>query len=79
MKKTPLEKWIAGKLGTAPEPSSLRRYQLEKLRETLAYAKRGSRFYADKLRIIAPEDISSFEDVARLPFTYPADITACMQ
>lgn len=76
MKITPLESWIAAKIGAPgrPEPALLRAYQLEKLRETVDYVKSRSRFYKERLADIAAGDIKSLADIDRLPFTYPQDI-----
>jgi phenylacetate-coenzyme A ligase PaaK-like adenylate-forming protein len=76
MTKTPLENWIAGKLGCRPTAAALRAYQLEKLRETLALVRVNSRVYWARLRGVAPADIKTPEDLTRLPFTCPADITS---
>jgi phenylacetate-coenzyme A ligase PaaK-like adenylate-forming protein len=76
MKRTPLESWIAAKIGAPgrPEPALLRAYQLKKLRETVDYVKSRSRFYRQRLAGVAADDIKSLADIARLPFTYPQDI-----
>lgn len=79
MQITPLESWIARKLGApqppgAPQPLSaarLREYQLAGLRETLAYAAARSRFYRRHLAGLDPASIRSMEDVARIPCTTP--------
>ena len=74
MNVTPLNKWIADKIGGRPEPLKLHAYQLDRLRETLVHAKKNSRFYAASLRDVNPDDIKTTADIARLPFTAPADI-----
>lgn len=78
MKITPLEQWIAEKTGIdgRPEPSRLRAYQLERLRDTLRLVKAKSRFYGERLAGVNPDDIVTMDDVSRLPFTTPEDITA---
>ena len=65
---TPLDNWIAVKTG-AMDARSLHAYQLEKLRETIDYAKKNSRFYSSHLVGIEPEHIISFNDIAAVPFT----------
>lgn len=72
MNITPLENWIASKIGGHPEPAVLQAYQLWKLRETIEYARARSRFYKEHLSGLDP--IASLGDLARLPFTYPGDI-----
>lgn len=70
---TPLEKWISAKIGLpALTPDSLRGYQLKKLREAVGYAKARGRFYSEYLRGF--DDIVSFDDFKKLPFTTPDDI-----
>jgi phenylacetate-coenzyme A ligase PaaK-like adenylate-forming protein len=78
MKMTPLETWISEKTGIAGRPDSerLRAYQLERLRETLRLTGEKSRFYRERLTGVVPEDILTMDDVARLPFTTPADVAA---
>lgn len=53
----------------------MRRWQLARLRETLGQVQAHSPFYAERLRGIDGESILSFEDLARLPFTLPSDLT----
>ncbi len=76
MKKTPLEKWIADKTGAGGQldMAKLRAYQFGKFRETLAYVKNYSRFYKKRLSEHDPGAIKGFDDITRLPFTYPDDI-----
>jgi len=75
---TPLESWIAVKIGEEGRPlslHSLRAYQLTKLNETLSRAQQRSAFYR---RLLGEREIrlSTLEDVADLPFTTAADISA---
>ncbi len=70
-----LDGWVAERIGLA-QPltrAALDAWQLERLRETVAYARASSPFY--RSRADWPEiEISSFEDIARFPFTEPADL-----
>jgi phenylacetate-coenzyme A ligase PaaK-like adenylate-forming protein len=77
MKITPLEQWIAEKTGIEgrPELSRLRARQLERLRDTLRLVKAKSRFYGERLSGVNPDDIAAMDDVSRLPFTTPDEIT----
>jgi phenylacetate-CoA ligase len=43
--------------------------ELKRFRETLRWAKDGSPFYRRKLHGIEPEDIRTFEDIAKVPMT----------
>jgi phenylacetate-coenzyme A ligase PaaK-like adenylate-forming protein len=77
MKKlTPLEPWIAGKIGIAAgnalTRAALEEYQLRKLGETVAHVKRNSPFYGQHLAGYSPP--TSWTELAGLPFTTPADI-----
>lgn len=75
---TPLEPWIAGKIGCEGQPLSLqhlRSYQLSKLNETLSLAQERSPFYGTSL---GSEKVflSSLEDLAQLPFSIPEQLAA---
>jgi len=54
----------------------LQEFQLEKLKETVAWVNEKVPFYNKKFKEmkIAPEDIQSMEDVAKLPFTVKDDL-----
>ena len=77
-KKTPLENWIARKIGLRDgqklTPEKLASHQLEKFVETLEYARRNSPFYKRLFADYPPETIASLHDVSRLPFTCADDI-----
>lgn len=66
MRPTPLEPWIAAKTG-----GTLRRWQLDRLNETLDRARR-SPFYRSRL----PARVDSLEALAALPLTAAADLRA---
>jgi len=68
MRITPLDDWIHAKTG-AQDENSLRAYQLEKLRETLSFAKNNSRFYREYLANLAVDRIENFNDISSIPFT----------
>lgn len=77
MLKTPLDDWIAAKIGLPPEAltrQAIERYQLAQLRKTVALVKDKSAFYRSKLAGIDPDEIVSFTRFAELPFTTPQDI-----
>lgn len=75
MKKTPMEEWIIKRTGISPaNPKELETYQFKKIVETLNYAKKNSAFYQKQLEGIDPEQIKSWEDFKRLPFTSAEDI-----
>lgn len=80
MKKTPLESWIRGKLIPSGDGTLTRdrieAYQLERLRETVACAKRKSPFYRELLSGTGEQDLDDFQSFARLPFTTADDIRA---
>ena len=77
MLKTPLDDWIAGKIGLPPGTltrKAIEGYQLVQLRKTIALVKDKSAFYRSKLAGIDPDGIVSFARFAELPFTSPQDI-----
>jgi len=78
VKTTPLESWIRSKLAVSATGDGLvkelRRYQLEKVRETVHRAKERSPFYRRRLEGLSCKDLESLEDLSRLPFTTPSDL-----
>jgi phenylacetate-CoA ligase len=75
---TPLEPWIAAKIGCEGRPLSLEAlcsYQLAKLNETLSLAQANSRFYRN---LLGSEKItlSSMEELADLPFSTADQLSA---
>uniref|UniRef100_C6E5R1 Coenzyme F390 synthetase-like protein n=1 Tax=Geobacter sp. (strain M21) TaxID=443144 RepID=C6E5R1_GEOSM len=77
MKRTPLEEWLRGKVtdnhdGTLAE--QIGRYQLRKLRETVAYVGEKSPFYRDLFRGIGAGSVTDLESFSRLPFTTANDL-----
>lgn len=75
---TPLELWIAEKiglpLGTPLTREALGDYQLDKLRATVEHARARSPFYRQQLAGVDAGDLRSLADISALPFTTPADI-----
>ncbi|WP_373665496.1 Phenylacetate-coenzyme A ligase [Sporomusa silvacetica DSM 10669] len=77
MEKTPLEDWIAYKIGIRPGSLSreaIEQYQLARIRQTVALAKEKSTFYREKLSGVNPIKIMDYVQFSKLPFTYPQDI-----
>lgn len=75
MKKTPLEAWIIKRTSISPEnQDELRSFQLEKIIETVNYAKTNSPFYQKHLNDFDPDLINSWDDFNRLPFTTGDDL-----
>jgi phenylacetate-coenzyme A ligase PaaK-like adenylate-forming protein len=77
MKITPLEGWISRRIGTNGAGLSRERIeacQLEKLRETIGWAKARSPFYREHLAGLAQEDLTGLEALRRFPFTTAEDI-----
>ncbi len=75
--KTPLDAWVAEKMGLRAEAltrEAIARYQLEKLRETVRWARLHSPFHARLLDGVREEALGSLEDLARLPFSAPDDL-----
>ncbi len=75
--RTPLEGWVAGRLGvpgSSLTAEAIRRYQLDALRETVAWARRHSSFYRRRLASL-PEGLpGTLEDITCLPFTTANDL-----
>jgi phenylacetate-coenzyme A ligase PaaK-like adenylate-forming protein len=80
MLKTPLERWIQGKISNAKDPdvplmrSCLEVYQLRKIRETLLYVRQNSPFYRRLLGDAETGRVQSLEEMVRLPFTTSDDL-----
>ena len=77
MTRTPLEQWISAKIGNDSEAltrESIERYQLARLHETLAWAKARSAFYQRRLTNVDLKDLSSLEDLRRIPFTTAEEV-----
>lgn len=79
MKITPLDSWVAGRIGYPAGGPPLTRqaieaWQLGRLRETVGLAASKSAFY--RMHLLGVEDVrlSGLEDMARLPFTTAEDI-----
>jgi len=75
MKKTPLEDWIVDRSAIKErDREHLEQYQLQRLAETLTYAKGNSRFYGDLLSGASRSSLESLKDFEDIPFTYPQQI-----
>ncbi|NTU48214.1 MAG: phenylacetate--CoA ligase family protein [Syntrophobacteraceae bacterium] len=74
---TPLEEWIATKIGmtlTGLNRAEIESHQLEKLRQTVRWAREKSLFYGKHLGDLTEKDLTCLEDLVRFPFTTPAHI-----
>lgn len=75
MKTTPLENWILRKTGIREKSRELlEAFQLDRIRDTINYAKTRSRFYGARLGNIRANDICGLNDIRRIPFTFPGEI-----
>ncbi|MEW6265548.1 MAG: DVU_1553 family AMP-dependent CoA ligase [Thermodesulfobacteriota bacterium] len=78
LRVTPLDAWMKKRLHTTadgpPTRAEIARYQLDRLRETIAYAREKSPFYRDRLAAVPDSGLESLEDLHRLPFTTDEDI-----
>ena len=75
MNVTPLENWILERTRIASKSQdALQAYQLERLIQTLAYAKEKSRFYPARLKEVNLGAITSLKDFECIAFTTPEDI-----
>ena len=78
-KTTPLESWVARKIGLRNGELTRERiaeYQLRRLRETLHLARSRSPFYWRRLRRVAEGEPGSFAAFESIPFTDAADLQA---
>jgi phenylacetate-coenzyme A ligase PaaK-like adenylate-forming protein len=74
MTLTPLESWIARKIGgNTITQGILEQWQLSRLRETIDHARTHSPFYRERLKNHGTP-LSDLSDLARLPFTIPDDV-----
>ena len=74
---TPLEVWIAQRLGlSAPALTrqAVVQYQLQGIQKTVAWARAHSSFYAQRLAALSTGAPHSLRELAELPFTSPADL-----
>ncbi|NMM61235.1 phenylacetate--CoA ligase family protein [Clostridium sp. P21] len=70
MKLTPLEAWIVNKTGIREKNrEALENYQLNKIKEVIKYVREHSEFYGEYLKNINENNIKSFKDFERIPFT----------
>jgi phenylacetate-CoA ligase len=77
--KTPLEDWILNKISSKGALSYLTRsaieaFQLEKIRETISYARLKSPFYKNLLARFGGDPVKTIEDLSILPFTTSDDL-----
>lgn len=72
-----MDLWIQRKIGLGEitlNRANLEDYQLEMIKETLAFAKENSRFYKDLLQGICPTEMKGLADLENVPFTTPLDL-----
>jgi phenylacetate-coenzyme A ligase PaaK-like adenylate-forming protein len=79
MDRTPLDKWIVGKIlgGSSTRSLSLadvNRHQLEKLKETIDYVRSYSSFYRAQLAGFPSGLLRNLEDLKQFPFTTLEDL-----
>lgn len=77
MKKAPLETLMAQKVGVNRDAftrQGLASYQLQKLRETICWAKLHSAFYRKRLNNFNETEFNCLADLQKLPFTEADDI-----
>lgn len=72
MKTTPMYDGLCA-LSAKESDLSFEEYRLQRLKDTIAYAKENSPWYKERLDI-EPEEISGIEDISKLPFTEPNDL-----
>ncbi len=79
MQKTPLELWVRSKIGKELSGNvlslrDLAQYQLEKLKETIDYARINSPFYRELLVGFPSNRLQRLEDLSQLPLSSAQDV-----
>ena len=75
MEVTPLESWVLEKTNIKVKSrEALEAWQLERIRESIAYAKSRSKFYNKRLKNIDEEGLRTIKDFQSIPFTDSKDI-----
>ena len=75
MEITPLESWMAQRLGAKQlHREQIEAYQVLRLRETVRWARLHSAFYRERLADLSEDDLRSLHDLPRLPFTSADDL-----
>lgn len=71
-----IQDWVAERTGLGRQLTvqSLQLWQLDRLKTILEYARRHSKFYAERLRGIGVEKLATLSDMQSIPFTWPEDI-----
>ncbi len=76
--RTPLHAWLGRKLGLPPDqgpsPETIAKYQLAKLRETIAYVRERSPFHRERLAEFPGSFPDHLDDFAQFPFTTDDDL-----
>ncbi|MFP5225995.1 MAG: DVU_1553 family AMP-dependent CoA ligase [Acidobacteriota bacterium] len=75
--RNPLDVWASRRTGIAPEkfiPETIAEYQLRAIRQTVAWARSRSSFYAARLSGFPTDWPRSLSELADAPLTSPADI-----
>ncbi len=76
-RRTPLESWIAAKIGAGTQGFTrreLEEFQLQKLRDSIRWARSQSPFYAKHLTGHSEAELTSLDELQQLPFTDADDI-----
>jgi len=79
MVQSPLDAWLTRRIGQPeatipPSSETLRRWQLDSLKDIVAYAQDNSPFYSRHLAKVDGSSIHSLEDFSRLPMLMPAQL-----
>ncbi len=78
MRKTPLDRWISGKIFNDSDreltSESIQKFQLEKLRSTVDYVSDKSPFYRKCLEGLSGQDLRDLDEFSAFPFTTIRDL-----
>lgn len=75
--RSPVDSWVAGRLGIPLDKLTAERlemYQLQRIRTCLKYVKENSRYYRKSLAEVEPDEIRTMGDFRRLPTCSEQDL-----
>lgn len=79
LRRTPVERWVAGVVGDGSDADGLLAWQLGRVRDTLDRVRGCSRFYARRLGAVDPSGVRDLADLARVPMTTADDVRRSWQ
>ncbi|NLX86729.1 MAG: AMP-binding protein [Clostridiales bacterium] len=73
---SPVQAWVAERTGLKERltAETLKTWQMERVKETIQYAWRSCRYYAERLQGVDTKRLERMADMQHLPFTRPEDV-----